>query len=749
MADTSFRFGTDVSSDDNLLSPDEGDCLEIEEEEYDALNDETFGTLDQSGLDDWEQQHEQFAELTESSRHSERLENSLNKLSIEDSSSYLFPTSKNSVWSYNAPQNGEIFSSSLLSNIQKVSKTFVDSTNNSRGVLQIEDTLTFFSTSTTPLPSYDRPPSIGNQIPKKFCTVEELERGLLQNRAKTHSSQSAPSPAPTPSAPPAPLHHLPQSQLPHHYGQHPVPAPRLPPGLSPIGVPHPHMRHLHHVHPNMPPGLVRLMPPAHHYMQGTHTPPPGLMYPPPPHQFPVNHPFNFPPPPRIGNMHNMPHQNSRLNHHNHQHHRNKMDVNNGRQRNEYYEHKDEYSALMSNREKQWLMNIQLVQLNTGTPYFDDYYYTIFKERKVKNSKENQPPLERIQWHNNRRNSDRQENQNPLTPKVYTPLQFENSLGKLQCGSVTAPRKIIDMDIVTPDKDSEMNSNSSRDTKKTKQLLLELEAFYSLILKAEDLRNPLFKSNMEKLCDIKQKQRLRELDVASTTEQKQEILKALKQESEPLTENPQDYLVKVISGLFQEEKYVSFLSIRKGKMLLLRILPYLTGDSFATQLPDLWIKVLLSIPMVGRKDAAGDHLFLRLHPYFKRFIQVSDMNVILDIVSNLLEVLSPDNSRGTPISCQGKPPLYFIVANKFGVSALAMIFVRTEYLISSGNASEKQQTDWFNFVVCWAESLLVPKLVLVTPLEPVPSLIFNKHCDRIGNLTVDRKTLLERWISDGS
>lgn len=38
--------------------------------------------------------------------------------------------------------------------------------------------------------------------------------------------------------------------------------------------------------------------------------------------------------------------------------------------------KNEYSCLMSPREKQWLLNIQMLQLNTGTPYFDDYYYTV-------------------------------------------------------------------------------------------------------------------------------------------------------------------------------------------------------------------------------------------------------------------------------------------------------------------------------------------------------------------------------------
>lgn len=62
-----------------------------------------------------------------------------------------------------------------------------------------------------------------------------------------------------------------------------------------------------------------------------------------------------------------------------------------------------------------------------------------------------------------------------------------------------------MDIVTPDKESD-SPQASRDTRKTKQLLLELEALYSLLLKAEDINNPLYLSNMEKLREMKQKQR---------------------------------------------------------------------------------------------------------------------------------------------------------------------------------------------------------------------------------------------------
>ena len=41
---------------------------------------------------------------------------------------------------------------------------------------------------------------------------------------------------------------------------------------------------------------------------------------------------------------------------------------------------DEYAGLMNTREKHWLNNIQLLQLNSNQPYIDDFYYTVFCER---------------------------------------------------------------------------------------------------------------------------------------------------------------------------------------------------------------------------------------------------------------------------------------------------------------------------------------------------------------------------------
>jgi DNA topoisomerase 2-associated protein PAT1 len=60
-----------------------------------------------------------------------------------------------------------------------------------------------------------------------------------------------------------------------------------------------------------------------------------------------------------------PHYNYYNSHRQHQHH---MENGSG----DY----DEYAGLMTTREKQWLLNIQLLQLNTNQPYIDDYYYMV-------------------------------------------------------------------------------------------------------------------------------------------------------------------------------------------------------------------------------------------------------------------------------------------------------------------------------------------------------------------------------------
>ena len=42
---------------------------------------------------------------------------------------------------------------------------------------------------------------------------------------------------------------------------------------------------------------------------------------------------------------------------------------------------DAYSGLMTSRERQWIVNIQLNQLKCENPFLDDYYYTVFNQNR--------------------------------------------------------------------------------------------------------------------------------------------------------------------------------------------------------------------------------------------------------------------------------------------------------------------------------------------------------------------------------
>lgn len=77
--------------------------------------------------------------------------------------------------------------------------------------------------------------------------------------------------------------------------------------------------------------------------------------------------------------------------------------------------------------------------------------------------------------------DRDQQQHQLPKLSTTPMQFENSLGKLQYSSVTAPRKIIDMDVVPNNDPQQTPAIQQKDMKKTRQLLLEIERVIKIYL----------------------------------------------------------------------------------------------------------------------------------------------------------------------------------------------------------------------------------------------------------------------------
>merc|ERR1712004_643223 len=72
---------------------------------------------------------------------------------------------------------------------------------------------------------------------------------------------------------------------------------------------------------------------------------------------------------------------------------------------------------------------------------------------------------------------------------YTPQQYENSLGKLQAVTVKAPRKIIDVMGVL-NQDAEQLSNAQKDSRNFEETLLELEKLYNTLIDVEDCEKKL-------------------------------------------------------------------------------------------------------------------------------------------------------------------------------------------------------------------------------------------------------------------
>nr|CAD7409842.1 unnamed protein product [Timema cristinae] len=122
---------------------------------------------------------------------------------------------------------------------------------------------------------------------------------------------------------------------------------------------------------------------------------------------------------------------------------------------------DPYNGLMTTKERQWLYNIQQLQLSTDKPYIDDYYYTVFVSRRG-----DPTGGSFVTEHRERRDS--------VRDKPYTPMQFQNSLGKLQAGSVTSPRKLLDLEVVSNEGLDCPTTAPPKDTQRCKQMLLEIE-----------------------------------------------------------------------------------------------------------------------------------------------------------------------------------------------------------------------------------------------------------------------------------
>ncbi|XP_017143321.1 protein PAT1 homolog 1 isoform X1 [Drosophila miranda] len=440
---------------------------------------------------------------------------------------------------------------------------------------------------------------------------------------------------------------------------------------------------------------------------------------------------------------------------------------------------DEYANLMSTRDKHWLIGIQLSQLNTDTPYIDDYYYTVYRERKalqngqVRHSqahKDNQlnHPLTQPRGHaqlvlvqlgnkngtrnghgqnRERRNSENTNTcstgvstnnavsgsggtNNTLPGYIFSPLKFENSLGKLQYGSVTAPRKIIDADIMGGEASlgdiagssatssmstmSGVNAKSNAGTpllpsaccditpssmRKSRDILLLIETLYRYLLKLEDLEN----TNVMATIVLKKKKEaeriaaLEQLEMANKTPEERAAEASNPQSINPQLNNKFNYEIETTDALVNKlksglafDKVVAMMNVRKGKILLRRIMPFLTEHSVCWT---VWSGVFCSLQTVVKKDKDDfEGVLYALYPEFKKHISKASFETVVTISA----AITRNDNKLTGIFC-----------SRFGILSLVALILRAQEIYVSKidpTLSDANRQEWRKFLAQVASCL---------------------------------------------
>ncbi|XP_065073710.1 protein PAT1 homolog 1-like [Ochlerotatus camptorhynchus] len=735
------------------------------EGEYDALNDETFGDPDKG---DWENTHETLVRLEKGGGFSDGIENGREELFDDDEldlhlSRFDFGDGDESVSSAADLSLDEDIRSRL-----RLDPSIWDSPVKKQPVQALpparhEVQSMFPSLPATPMLNEFAGPFGVNfsttQPPIKMLSVEDIERSIIQkqqqqqehikkekeqqqkilqeNQKNKEVKKSIPVPIVNPSIQPL----LPSAQLLAIRNQMFPPPPllnhqsRMPVGFLPYNfLPAHYSTPINNLamHPGFPAGV------GHQFGLFPRIPlpiQPNLI------QNIQNNQFNKKLVQEIQQNHPMlsfnrqnQHNNKNLNHQRHSNIPRGSDY-------------DEYANLMSNREKQWLIGIQLTQLNSDAPYISDYYFTVYKERltalkgnnESKAYKDNQlnHPFTQPKGHaqlllmssmarncgmlhgynRERKISESWNNeQKDQPPRTYTPLQFENSLGKLQCGSVTAPRKIIDMDVVGNELSNQNNTSLELSMqRKSRHILLHIETLFKVVLKMEDLSNP---AAIEAALIVKEK-REKERMAQQSDNSSQNV--SISSNAEPDTSD--ELLVVLMSGLTQD-KVTLTLGVRKGKILLRRIFVLLREHPSRWT---LWSTVFSAIPFLLKKDRDDQEgVLFALYTEFERHVQYSQF----------LDLLKLSQTIGT------EKILTFLTSCKFLLSSVITIIFQMEVLLSK-TPDTVTPTDTSKWIDCLE---LITGIVskLISTSTPSCNLQHAIKIDRENNIVRTVRVHLERF-----
>ncbi|KFQ79851.1 Protein PAT1 2, partial [Phaethon lepturus] len=386
---------------------------------------------------------------------------------------------------------------------------------------------------------------------------------------------------------------------------------------------------------------------------------------------------------------------------------------------------DPYSGLMTSKEKDWVIKVEMIQLQSEN-IDDDYYYQMYYHRLERKQAE-----EELLGGRNK--------QEP--PKLVTPfiqkvetydsvVRIAGSLGQVAVSTCYSPRRAIDAvhhALVEEVALSGAGCNCC--------------AFLSPLLKAAGSHRLRALHRIEKLF-------LQLLEVEET----QRKMSLAPEEQQPCCQEQKgqevDHIYQALkiracsSEEEAEDEFLQLLCVRKGKKLTARLLPHLTQE----QAEKILLTITHHLPFLMKKDVDGAGAVTGqmvsdpcspLCPAQSLPLLYSPLNEVVGgmTFSKLIKVLQ-EMSRLLPESPE--LPLAMALKNQFGISLLYSLLSHGERLLSSDVPLEPCSGDfetWTDTVFLVARELSqVPKTLLVEPLF-LPSNLLSLFCRYLDKQTI--------------
>ncbi|XP_032926093.1 LOW QUALITY PROTEIN: protein PAT1 homolog 2 [Catharus ustulatus] len=344
---------------------------------------------------------------------------------------------------------------------------------------------------------------------------------------------------------------------------------------------------------------------------------------------------------------------------------------------------DPYAGLMTSKEKDWVVKVQMMQLQSENMDDDYYYQTYYHQLERKQAEEellgrrNKPP----------------KLVTPFIQKVETydsVVRIAGSLGQVTVSTCYSPRRAIDAVHHALVEEEAAGTHRLRALHRIEKLFLQL-------LEVEEVQQKMSMALREQQPHREEKK----------TQKVESIYQALK--------------IRACSSEEEaEDEFLQLLCVRKGKKLMARLLPHLIRE----QREKILLTITHHLPFLMKKDMLDESLPLLYSP-LNEVVGEMTFNRLIEVLQELTRPL-PESSE---------LPLTMALKNQFGISLLYSLLSHGERLLSSRVPLKPCRGDfeaWTDTVYLMSQELSrLPTTSLAEPLF-LPSnlvLLFCRYLDK--------------------